>query len=104
MSVGYQELATACQVNNVEAARAAVAKYHVNLTRDKNLGLANQVLARLYKNNIQRLTKTFLTLSLADVASRVQLQSAEAAEQHILNMVSNIFFVLLHIDLFDCTF
>lgn len=46
-----------------------------------------QVLASLYKNNIQRLTKTFLTLSLADVASRVQLSSPAEAEKYILNMV-----------------
>lgn len=85
--MAYQDLANACQANNTEAARAAVAKHEALFTRDKNLGLANQVLASLYKNNIQRLTKTFLTLSLADVAARVQLSGVEAAERYILNMV-----------------
>jgi PCI domain len=47
-----------------------------------------KVVASLYKKNIQRLTKTFLTLSLADVASRVQLSDPAEAEKYILNMVS----------------
>jgi len=41
----------------------------------------------LYKKNILRLTKTFLTLSLSDMANRVQLSSPREAEQYILNMV-----------------
>ena len=51
------------------------------------MGLVKQVLASLYKKNIQRLTKTFLTLSLSDVASRVQLSDPSKAEKYILNMV-----------------
>lgn len=61
------------------------------LCRESNLGLVKQVLASLYKKNIQRLTKTFLTLSLSDVASRVQLSGPSDAEKYILNMVSLIF-------------
>lgn len=45
----------------------------------------------LYKKNIQRLTKTFLTLSLSDVASRVGLSSPAEAEGHILQMVGVLF-------------
>lgn len=56
--------------------------------RENNMGLVKQVLASLYKKNIQRLTKTFLTLSLSDVASRVQLSGPSDAEKYILNMVS----------------
>lgn len=58
-------------------------------TRDHNLGLVKQVSSVLYKKNIQRLTKTFLTLSLSDVASRVGLASPAEAEGHILQMVSD---------------
>lgn len=43
----------------------------------------------MYKKNIQRLTKTFLTLSLTDVASRVQLAGPAQAEAYILNMVNH---------------
>lgn len=52
------------------------------------MGLVKQVSAVLYKKNIQRLTKTFLTLSLTDVASRVGLPGPDDAERHILSMVS----------------
>ncbi|KAG7205429.1 hypothetical protein KM043_007422 [Ampulex compressa] len=60
-----------------------------NLPRDHNLGLVKQVLSYLYKKNIQRLTKTFLTLSLSDVASRVQLAGPADAEKYILNMIED---------------
>lgn len=89
MSVAYQELASACQANNAEQARAILAKHEALFLRDKNLGLARQVLASLYKNNIQRLTKTFLTLSLQDVAARVQLGTVDEAERYILNMIED---------------
>lgn len=47
----------------------------------------------MYKKNIQRLTKTFLTLSLSDVASRVQLSGPAQAETYVLNMVSSILYI-----------
>ncbi|KAF9412892.1 hypothetical protein HW555_008738 [Spodoptera exigua] len=56
-------------------------------SEDKNMGLVNQVLSSMYKKNIQRLTKTFLTLSLSDVAARVQLTGPSQAESYILNMI-----------------
>lgn len=51
------------------------------------MGLVKQVASVLYKKNIQRLTKTFLTLSLSDVASRVGLPGPSDAEKYILHMV-----------------
>ena len=51
---------------------------------DGNYGLVKQVKSAQIKLNIQR-----LTLSLADVAPRVQLAGgAQQAESHILSMVS----------------
>lgn len=97
-----------------EELRILILKYSEAFMRDNNMGLAKQVshnscnlkenlltisntyslslcplqvATSLYKRNIQRLTKTFLTLSLSDVASRVQLPSAVEAERYILNMV-----------------
>lgn len=51
------------------------------------MGLVKQVLESLYKRNIQRLTKTFLTLSLVDVANRAKLDRVEQAESYIVDMV-----------------
>jgi COP9 signalosome complex subunit 3 len=56
-------------------------------TQDNNLGLAKQALASLYKRNIQRLTQTYLTLSLQDIADTVRLNGPKEAELHILQMV-----------------
>lgn len=46
-----------------------------------------QVLSSLYKRNIQRLTQTYLTLSLQDIANTVQLENSKQAEMHVLQMV-----------------
>lgn len=53
----------------------------------------------MYKKNIQRLTKTFLTLSLSDVASRVQLSGPAQAETYVLNMVSSILYIKKKVNL-----
>lgn len=73
--------------------RLAMADWFLQLAlqvfnRDQNMGLVKQVASVLYKKNIQRLTKTFLTLSLSDVASRVGLPGPADAEKYILHMVS----------------
>lgn len=46
-----------------------------------------QVLSSLYKRNIQRLTQTYLTLSLQDIANAAQLTTPKEAELHVLRMV-----------------
>lgn len=55
--------------------------------QDNNLGLVKQVVSSMYKRNIQRLTQTYLTLSLQDIANTVQLNSPKEAEMHVLQMV-----------------
>ncbi|XP_053974322.1 COP9 signalosome complex subunit 3 [Hylaeus anthracinus] len=89
LSQQYQELATAYLMNSCEEVQKVITKYQQLFTRDHNMGLVKQVLSYLYKKNIQRLTKTFLTLSLSDVASRVQLAGPADAERYILNMIED---------------
>lgn len=48
------------------------------------MGLVKLVLESQTKRNVQRLTQTYLTLSLQDIASSVGLPSAAAAELVIL--------------------
>lgn len=43
----------------------------------------------MYKKNIQRLTKTFITLSLVDVANKVHLSGPNEAEKYILDMIKS---------------
>ena len=52
--------------------------------------MAKQTLDAIYRRNIQQLTQTYLTLSLADIADAVGLEGREApkvAENYVLRMV-----------------
>ena len=59
------------------------------MEQDKNFGLVKQLQQSFYKKNIQKLTKTFITLSLADMATKVKLPSAKEAETYMLNMIKD---------------
>ncbi|XP_017772366.1 PREDICTED: COP9 signalosome complex subunit 3 [Nicrophorus vespilloides] len=89
ISQPYHDLANAYASNKSVELSAVVAKNAEVYTRDRNMGLVNQVVAMMHKKNIQRLTKTFLTLSLGDVASRVGLESPSDAEIIILHMIED---------------
>ncbi|XP_049809791.1 COP9 signalosome complex subunit 3 [Schistocerca nitens] len=89
LSQAYHDLASSYSTNNSDDLKATISKYQETFARDSNAGLVKQVLASLYRKNIQRLTKTFLTLSLSDVASRVQLKGPAEAEKYILNMIED---------------
>ncbi|XP_047310863.1 COP9 signalosome complex subunit 3 [Impatiens glandulifera] len=64
---------------------ANMEKYEI----DHNHGLVKQVVSSMYKRNIQRLTQTYLTLSLQDIANTVQLESPKEAEMHVLKMIQD---------------
>lgn len=73
----FSELETSIQTN--------IEKFQA----DNNLGLVKQVLSSLYKRNIQRLTQTYLTLSLQDIAGAAQLKTPKEAEMHVLRMIQD---------------
>lgn len=84
----YKELVHAYSTNSPEELTKVISS-HANVFRaDQNEGLVKQVLQSLHKKNIQRLTRTFLTLSLSDVATRVHLTGAKDAEHRVVRMVS----------------
>ncbi|MBN3276616.1 CSN3 protein, partial [Polyodon spathula] len=89
LSIAYHELAQVYSTNNPAELRNLVNKHNETFTRDNNMGLVKQCLSSLYKKNIQRLTKTFLTLSLQDMASRVQLSGSQEAEKYVLHMIED---------------
>lgn len=83
----YLKLANEYSSLNHEKIRRLVSS-HLNVYgRDENVGLIKQCLTQVHKRNIQRLTKTFLTLSLRDVANHVGLTTEKEAELYILNMI-----------------
>lgn len=83
----YADLATAYSSKKQSDLPNAIEKHQEKFAEDGNMGLVKLVLAGRTKRAIQRLTQTFLTLSLADIAQQVGLQGAAEAEGHILRMV-----------------
>ena len=92
MSPIYHEIATVFGTNKPSSLETVLSKNRETLQRENNWGLAKQVQESLYKKIIQRLTQTFLTLSLNDMALRVQLPNVVEAEKLVLTMVSYSFF------------
>ncbi|XP_042226435.1 COP9 signalosome complex subunit 3-like isoform X1 [Homarus americanus] len=89
LSQVYWDLGTAFGTNCPDKVCSVINKNQETFGRDQNMGLVKQCLSALYKKNIQRLTRTFLTLSLADVANRVQLSTPQEAQKYILNMIDD---------------
>ncbi|XP_064623892.1 COP9 signalosome complex subunit 3-like [Lineus longissimus] len=85
----YHDVALAYGTNNPAELQAAVNKHTEVFTRENNMGLVKQVVSSLYRKMIQRLTKTFMTLSLSDMASRVQLSGPKEAEKYVLHMIED---------------
>ncbi len=56
---------------------------------DMNFGLIKQVEQTLIKKSIQKLTKTYMTLSLSDMAVKVKLRTAKEAESYLINMIKD---------------
>ncbi|KAL4240060.1 COP9 signalosome complex subunit 3 [Mactra antiquata] len=85
----YHDLVNAYTTNNPEELQRNVEKHQDTYSRDNNLGLVKQCLTSMIKKNIQRLTKTFLTLSLTDMANRVRLSGPKEAEKYVLHMIED---------------
>ncbi|KAL8594125.1 COP9 signalosome complex subunit 3 [Nucella lapillus] len=85
----YLDLANAYASNNPAEVRTAISKHMETFSRDTNVGLVKQCETAMFKKNIQRLTKTFLTLSLTDMANRVQLPNPREAEKYVLHMIED---------------
>ncbi|KAG1674089.1 COP9 signalosome complex subunit 3 [Nymphon striatum] len=89
LSQMYYDLATAYSSNDLEGVNKVINKDSEVFIRDKNMGLVKQCLSSIHKKNIQRLTKTFLTLSLTDMANRVHLSGPKEAEKYVLHMIED---------------
>ncbi|XP_029125085.1 COP9 signalosome complex subunit 3 isoform X1 [Cajanus cajan] len=85
----YVELANSYGTGKIAELEAYVKTNAEKFESDNNLGLVKQVVSSMYKRNIQRLTQTYLTLSLQDIATTVQLNSPKEAEMHVLQMIQD---------------
>ncbi|PIA51303.1 hypothetical protein AQUCO_01100263v1 [Aquilegia coerulea] len=85
----YYDLANSYSTDKISEVESAVTINREKFESDNNLGLVKQVVSSLSKRNIQRLTQTYLTLSLEDMANRVQLNTSKEAELHVLQMIQD---------------
>eukprot|EP01135_Chromosphaera_perkinsii_P001023 Nk52_evm37s156 gene=Nk52_evmTU37s156 len=57
--------------------------------RDGNYGIVKQCMVALYHRKIQRLTRSFMTLSFGDIAKAAELSSPDVAESFVVQMIEN---------------
>ena len=86
----YDDIEKFFKSNNVNALSSIIneAPGYELLQRDLNFGLAQQVLACLTKHRIRNLTRTYITLSLLDIANKVSTD-VPTTERHLLKMIKN---------------
>jgi len=84
----YDALATAYATNSRTQLQKAVDDNIEKIRGDGNEGLVKQCLAKMTTGNVARLTQTYVTLSLVDIARSVELPDAHAAEMKVLDMIA----------------
>ncbi|GJP44629.1 hypothetical protein CLOM_g3999 [Closterium sp. NIES-68] len=85
----YHDLASIYSSRDAAELKKFVDSHEQAFKADNNLGLAHQVVASVPRRSIQRLTHTYLTLSLSDLASSVHLSSPAEAEKYLLSMIAD---------------
>ena len=87
LCAAYQDVVKAFYATQHSELNSVLEKHQVIFAEDGNAGLVAQVVVARQKTSIKRLTKTFLTLSLEDVASRVGMNSPAEAERQLVSMI-----------------
>lgn len=83
----YSLLVEAYASHEEKVLQECIEKHKQVYEADNLAGLVDQVLTSLIKRNILRLTHTYITLSLADIAAAVGLPSVHSVEMYILKMI-----------------
>lgn len=83
----YLTLADAYLEGNPRNFEQALQAAYATLQRDHNFGVAKQLRSALQKLLVARLTKTYLTLSLADIAEAAGLPDMATAEHLVVELV-----------------
>jgi COP9 signalosome complex subunit 3 len=85
----YHEIGGAFVNGDFDKLIALCSKYQTAIDADQNGGIIKLLHKAFFKNNIQKLTKTFVTLSLTDMGAKVKLGSGVEAEKYMFNMIIN---------------
>jgi len=84
---GYDEFLTSFQTRSIEDLHKVAANHAEAFIRDGNMGLVKQAIQALYRLNIQRLTKTYITLSLQNITEQVNLPNPDETERRVFRMI-----------------
>jgi len=77
----YEEIVNSYQTRSIEDLDKCISSYYDIFKKDKILGLVNQVRQSLYKDNIAKLTKTYLTLSLKNISDFAKINDIGEVEK-----------------------
>jgi len=83
----YLEFATSFDKRDIDKCLANSLTFTEVYKKDSNYGLIKQCISALSRNTIQKLTETYLTLSLSDIAKSAKLSSSQDAEKLLLSMI-----------------
>jgi len=86
---GYEEFLTSFQTRSVEDLHKVAENHAEHFSKDGNMGLVKQTIQALYRQNIQRLTKTYITLSLQNITEQVNLPNPDETERRVFRMIHN---------------
>jgi len=78
---------TSFQTRSIEDLHKVAANHAEAFIRDGNMGLVKQAIQALYRLNIQRLTKTYITLSLQNITEQVNLPNPDETERRVFRMI-----------------
>ncbi|CAE6936987.1 cops3 [Symbiodinium sp. CCMP2592] len=83
------DIAEAFKASDIAGLQRIIEEKQPAIEADQNLGLVKQVLSAMRRHKILTLTKTYLTLSLAEIASEAGIQGDHAeAEAILFDMIS----------------
>ena len=84
---GYAQVSAAFGKKNAEALDAALEEHAAVFEADTNLGMALRLPRAMVKHVIRKLTSTYITLSLSDIARQAGLADEGEAEALVVDMV-----------------
>eukprot|EP01129_Flabellula_baltica_P009748 TRINITY_DN4037_c0_g1_i1.p1 TRINITY_DN4037_c0_g1~~TRINITY_DN4037_c0_g1_i1.p1 ORF type:complete len:292 (+),score=56.17 TRINITY_DN4037_c0_g1_i1:454-1329(+) len=86
ISTAYSELMRAYETHSFSDVELCISNNTEAFIKDGNLGLVKQVLKSLIRKNLARLTKTYVTLSVDNIAEKAKLPEGEV-ESILLSMI-----------------
>jgi len=89
MFPAYEEFINSFATRSVEDLNKVAENHAEQFQKDNNLGLVKQAIQALYRQNIQRLTKTYITLSLQSITEQTSLSNVVDTERRVFRMIQN---------------